>query len=330
MRIIDRPRTRARAAIRRLAARLPRPLSGLVGPASVALQLSPTLPGEPVRPEAGAPNTAAMRRAVVDVVGAQGPVPVEVFTIGRALDAESLALVRFVHRLDCPVRVWTDGTGLDAATADALFLGGLDRIAILVAGLEDGVQEGVVGNAAESATDAVLTVLKVRQTRDTPVTVEVHVPWMMGVPEEARGVLGWARQAGVDRVAVLPPLHAAQVADTARLSELSRSGLEGVRTAVVRQIDALRQASDGRPGVPRKMAPRGAGWRPCPVGTARLSVGPLGRLTACPFHPPGPVLGPDDAVLQVWREQLDDHRSAVHACTRRCRTPALDLGTPRP
>ncbi len=325
MRLIDQTRTHLMSAARRWAARLPAPMGQRVRPASLGLHLSPVLPGE--RPSAETmptPSWSILRAAIVELVADQGPLPVDVLTVGRALDSGALGLVRMAHRLDCPVTVWTDGTGFDAAGAEALLGTGCTSVVVTVASLDDEIQRDVVGNGVTEATDAIVSLVAARDTRAAPTAVVLGLPWARRVEEEARGLVGWAQQAGVNDVVLLPPMQGGQVGPVAEWPEiLSGLGVKGLSGADVRYLAALAGEDGGLPGVSRSAADPLARARPCPVVGTRAALDASGVLFSCPFHPPMGAVG--DSICEVWKVDTD-HRAAVRGCSRRCRHPALGLG----
>ncbi len=325
MRIFDRTRTAMRSAARRWAARLPAPVGQHVTPASLALHLSPVLPGERAgereRPE---PEWDVLRRTVVEVVADQGPVPVHVLTVGRAPDAGAMGVIRLAHRLDCPVVVWTDGTGLTGAMAGELLDVGCEAVAVTVASLDNDVHQAVVGNSVVEATDALVALATARAERRAPVLLHLALPWSAGVEPEVRGVLGWADHLGLDSVTILPPVRGGGVGPLAEWSSILREGgVVGMGAAEERYLRALAAEDDGLPGIAREAADLRARIRPCPVVGTRIAVDASGAVFSCPFHPPMGTM--TDSALSVWQADKT-HREAVRSCTRRCRHPTLALG----
>lgn len=325
MRLIDQTRTHLMSAARRWAARLPAPIGPRVRPASLGLHLSPVLPGE--RPSAEpmpTPSWPILRAAIVELVADQGPLPVDVLSVGRALDSGALGLVRLAHRLDCPVTLWTDGTGFDAAGAEALLGVGCASVVVTVASLDEEVQREVIGNGVAEATDAIVSLVAARDARAAATGVVLGLPWVRRVEEEARGLVGWAQQAGVDEVLLLPPMQGGQVGPMAEWPQiLTRLGVHGLSGADVRYLTALAGEDGHLPGVSRAAADPLARARPCPVVGTRAALDASGVLFSCPFHPPMGSVG--DSICEVWKADTE-HRSAVRACNRRCRHPALALG----
>ena len=327
MRFIDRSQTAVSAAARRVAARLPGFVGQKIGPSALVMQLSPTIPGDrhdpstPLEP----PDWARLSNDLVDIVASRGTLPVAVSTVGRPLTQPGLKLVRLAHRLDCPVHVWTDGVGLDGEGALELLGVGLAGVTVLVGGLDDATQRATVGNTVSESTDALVALLAARQELAVSVRVELGLPWLAGVEGEVRGVVGWARQVGVDRVVLVPPTRGGGLApvDSRWLETLSALGVHGVGSAERAFLKLLGQEDGAHPGVARSLAGRGARWRPCPVVGTRLYLSPEGALGSCPFLPP--MDREAEPVVQVWATDRE-HREAVKSCTRRCRHPALALG----
>jgi len=327
MRFIDRSHTAVSAAARRWAARLPAIIGQKVGPSSVVVQLSPTIPGDRVDPAAASepPDWSRLYNDLVDLVARRGTLPVAVSTVGRPLGRKALELVRLAHRLDCPVHVWTDGTGLGGSGAADLVEVGLSGVTVMVGGLDDATQEATVGNTAAEATDALVALLAARTETDSRLRIELGLPWLAGVESEARGVVGWAHQIGVDDVVLVPPSRGGGLAplDGDWLQILGDLRVRGVGRAERDFLALLAQDNGALPGVDRGLAGRGARWRPCPVVGTRLTLGPDGSVGACPFLPP--MRRDDGNVVDAWAADLE-HRQAVRACGRRCRHPALALG----
>jgi len=325
MRILDRTRTAMRSTVRRWAARLPASIGQYVTPSSLALHLSSILPGERnTGSSLPVPDWDLLCRTVVEVVADRGPVPAHVLTVGRAPDAGTLRVIRLAHRLDCPVVVWTDGTGLDGPMAGELLDVGCEAVAVTVASLDDDVHRAVVGNSVVEATDALVALATARANRGASVLLHLALPWSAGVEPEARGVLGWADQVGVDSVTILPPVRGGAVGPLAEWVDVLRDGgVVGMGPAEERYLRALAAEVDDLPGISRSAADLQARIRPCPVVGTRIAIDAAGAVFACPFHPPMGTM--KDSALSVW-EADTTHREAVRDCTRRCRHPTLALG----
>jgi len=327
MRFIDRSHTALSAISRRWAARLPSVVGQRVGPSAVVFQLSRTIPGDRVdasaKPES--PDWHRLRNDLVDLVAQRGTLPVAVSTVGRPLCRQSLELVRLAHRLDCPVHVWTDGAGLSGEGAGQLVDVGLSGVTVMVGGLDDATQSATVGNTATEATEALVALLAARAETGSRMRVELGLPWLAGVEGEARGVVGWAHQIGVDDVMLVPPSHGGGMAPVEGhwLQTLSDLGVRGVGRAERSFLALLAVEQGDLPGVARDSAGRGARWRPCPVVGTRMTLTPDGSVGACPFLPP--MHREDSPVVEAWAADRS-HREAVQACGRRCRHPALALG----
>ncbi len=326
MYLFDRTRTALRTSSRSLIARLPASVGRQAGPASLAIHASPWLPGDRVQ-SLGAPahiDRSALRNALVDAVAALGPLPVRVFTLGRALDEHLRVLVRLAHRLECPVQVWTDGRGVTSEGAFGLVDAGADSVVVMVAGLDDDTQARIVGNSATEATDAVVALVAARADRDAPTRVCVGIPWRAGVESEVRGIVGWARQLGVDDILLVPPVRGGDVGPGGEWEDTLRTlGVRGADAATWLYLDQLRTQTEEAPGIPKADAPAGARFRPCPIVGARLAFSLEGAVACCPHKAPAGNIS--DGILHVWRH-ASEHRADVHGCARRCRHPALGLG----
>ncbi|HCH61392.1 MAG: hypothetical protein CL927_03860 [Deltaproteobacteria bacterium] len=325
MRIIDRTRTAMLSTARRWAARLPPPVGQHLSPASLALHLSPVIPGEcSANMEIATPDWSLLRQSIVEMVAERGAMPVQVFTVGRALDEGAFRIIRLAHRLDCPVVVWSDGTGLDSTSAAELVDVGCSAVAVTVASLDDDVQRAVVGNSVVEATDAIVALAAARADRGAPIRLHLALPWSAGVEPEVRGVIGWANQAGVDAVTILSPVRGGQVGPLEEWTEVLRdAGVENIGVESERYLRVLSNETGGQPGIPKASSPLRARLRPCPVVGTRIAIDAKGTVFSCPFHPPMGRM--TDSILTVWQKDTS-HRNAVQQCTRRCRHPTLALG----
>lgn len=296
MRIVDRALRGLRGVARRAGGRW-----GLAGgPARLVLRPGPAL-GE-----------ARARQSVIDAVAWLGPVPVDIES--ASVGAEIVGLVRFVHRLDCPVCLRTDGAGLGAAEALALVDAGLRAVQLRVAGVSDAVQLPITGVPVAVAAAALQALVAARADRGVALDIEVLVPWEGDAGHELRALLGWSREAGADGLRLGAPLAPAAVCRDGAALALARGERGAFHRTPPAVLDGLAEmsaaAGDSGPGLPR------AGGR-CPVAAQRLVVDGAGSggVYSCPFHAGAAPIGA--APSAAWAAG-DPHRAAIAACTRRC------------
>ncbi len=307
MRVLEQARLRIGWAWRRVAARRGAVHPPRLLPARLVLRLDdPDLPGslgegKPFEP-------ARWRRELVAISHWLGPVPVTIRALRCAATPEAADLVRFVHRLDCPVTLVTKGDGLDRAACEVLVDRGLERVRVLVGGLSE----------ATGGVAAAQNFIAVRAERAAPLAVEVGLCWRSPTQQEARAVIGWARQIGADRVRIVPPWRAAeQRVDPGLLGELLEA-FDGFVWLPRGDRAALRGDSepDAEPGLP---AGRLRGLLPCPVGGQRVTLTARGNLYACPFKTP---IAPGGSTPDRWSSAAA-HLREIRSCGRRCVHPEL-------
>jgi hypothetical protein len=301
MRIVDQALGGLRGVARRAGGRW-----GVAwGPARLVLRPGPAL-GE-----------ARARQAVIDAVAWLGPVPVDIDapSVGPAL----AGLVRFVHRLDCPVRLLTDGTGLGPSEALALVDAGLGAVRLRVAGVSDAVQVPVLGVPVADSSSALQALSAARADRAQPLDIEVLVPWQGEVGRELRALAGWCREAGADGLRLgAPDAPDAVCRDTEALALARGEPRPFSRTEAAVFDDLAEMAVRG--GGPGPGLPRDGGH--CPVAAQRLVVDGqgVGGVYACPFHAGAAPAGTDPSAAWAGGEA---HRAAISGCTRRCAAEGL-------
>lgn len=270
---------------------------------------------------------AAWHRAIVAWVERAGPVPVTVLAGRRVGEPLAAELVRFAHRLECPVSLVSHGPGLDRAKAAELIDRGLGALRVLVGGVSEDVHRAVVGSELAHAIGAVDAAQAARRDRGAALDIEVGLPWRHPAQSEARAVVGWARQAGADGLRVLPPGRAKALAVDPELLDALVDPSDPFHRTDPGTLAALHVAAarpDGLPGIPRSEALGSRRLRPCPVGGLRLELSARGRLTCCPFLDPiHPGLEPASQDLAEAWLQAGPHLSAIRACARMCAHPEL-------
>lgn len=270
---------------------------------------------------------AAWHRAIVAMVEKAGPLPVTVLAGGKAGAPIAAELVRFAHRLECPVTLVSDGRGIDFAKAAELIDRGLRHLRVHVGGVSPEVHMAVVGAPLDDAIGAIDAAVAARRDRNARLDIEVGLPWRSPAHTEARAVIGWARQAGADGVRLLPPWYASDPAvDPELLDSLANPSDPFVRSdaGIVAALHAVAAHADGKPGHARQFAIGSRRRRPCPVGGLRLELSARGRLCSCPFLPPiATAVEPASQDLPEAWAQAGPHLAAIRACDRLCAHPEL-------
>ncbi len=275
---------------------------------------------------------AAWHRGIVAMVELAGPLPVTILAGGKAGAPIAAELVRFAHRLECPVTLVCDGRGVDFAKAAELIDRGLRNLRVLIGGVSAEVHQAVLhpsgdGASLDEATGAVTAAVAARADRKARLDIEVGLPWRGPAHAEARAVLGWARQAGADGFRLLPPWLAADVAvDPELLDSLADPSDPFQRTdaGTIAALHAAAAHADGKPGHARVHALGSRRHRPCPVGGLRLELSARGRLCCCPFLPPiADAIEPASQDLPEAWAQAGPHLAAIRACDRLCAHPEL-------
>ncbi len=317
MRQLEHQITKGRAALRRTWARFATANPDLSAPARLVLRLDDTdLPGS--LGSGKAMSSADWGRVIAQTVEWVGPVPVTVLAHHAADRFELPAVIRFAHRLECPTLLVADGSGIDRARAEALIDVGLSAARIVVGGVSEEIHREVVGNSAREATAAVQHLIAARSARGARLDVEVALPWRGPATEEARAVVGWARQVGVDGLRIIAPFHATGLpADPELLDALmDEMGAFGrAALASIDEIHAMVARQDGQPGLSRKQGKAlRRRWR-CPVGGQRLVVTGHRQVYSCPFKP---AVGEWDGELRRTWMTSREHLSAIAGCDRAC------------
>jgi len=253
-----------------------------------------------------------------------GPLPVTILSRSKAMHPDLAAVVRFAHRLECPVCLYGQGEGIDDELALRLSDVGLHRVCVVVGGVTSSIHEEVAGRSLDGTTAAVWALLKARDARRMPMDLVVDFPCTpVSVPDLA-GVKGWARQVGVDGFAASPPFlapispHELPREAARMLRELESGGGSFRRTApgTTAAVAATWRAGDRKPGSPRE------GGDACPIGGLRLDVRACGRFGACPFKRSIGCFEPGVDLRQAWTEGTA-HFADIAACQRRCHHPEL-------
>ena len=323
-----------RAAGRRLAARRGGQHPRRLAPARLVLRLDDAdLPGSLGQ---GRPLALAdWHQALVSAVEWLGPLSVTILAHRSAGGATAAELVRFAHRLECRTELVSDGVGLDLGRAEELVDRGLERLRIRMGGVSPEVHQAVVGGDLDAAMGAVRAALEARTERGARLDIEVALPWKEPAQSEARALIGWAREAGVDGFRLLAPWRSEGLpADPELLDAVldafgsAQPGFHRTSAATIAELHAMGAHSDGGPGLARADAPACRRHRACPVGGQRLELSAHGRLSACPFKVPiaadlssTPPVGlsgtPPLDLARAW-QQAGPHLREIRSCTRAC------------
>lgn len=252
--------------------------------------------------------------AVVGIVEWAGALPIRV--VARGGHPLLPELIRFGHRLECPVSLRTSAAGIDVARAQALVDAGLAEIRVRVAGVSNGVQRAVLRETAADTHRAIAALLDARRSRGSPLRILVEVPVDPRGAAELPEIFGAARASGIDGVALAAPWRGVALdAATIAAVEWARTQpppFHATAPAVLQALLGMKDV-DGEPGVPRRS---GA----CPVGAVRLEVRADGAVYACPFIEGRSTTKPP--VAAAW-EALSGHRAAIRGCGRACAHPDL-------
>lgn len=181
----------SRAKWRGFRARLP-----LVSRGAAPIRLVLDLQSESDSP----PSPAEWKKVLVSAITWLGPTRVCIKATAEGMDLVP-ELVRFCHRLECPTHLVTSGPVTDDE-ALVLLDRGLGAVTIRVAGLDESVQQAVLGQRLESAVGALHAFAEARTTRGRPLDILVNVPAHPSNLESMEAIAGWALQSGADRVAV--------------------------------------------------------------------------------------------------------------------------------
>jgi hypothetical protein len=310
MRKLEQSLIRTRSVLRRAWSRVHTTDPDLVAPARLVLQLDDTaLPGS--MGTATPLSLAEWSQTIAAVVARQGPLPVTVLATHSAGTDPVVELVRFAHRLECPTRLITDGSGIDAHRAGQFLDAGLGAVRVLVGGVSEAVQRVTVGNAATDATTAVAVLVAARAERDYPLDIEIDIPWVEGVTTELSAVVGWARQAGADGFRIVAPYRAHGLPADPELLDAIVDDAQGFCRNTATSIENLHSMvahQDGAPGIARKR-------RRCPVAGQRVVIGAGRAVYSCPFH--APIGSLDGEFADVWA-QSRTHIEAIASCNRAC------------
>ncbi len=257
------------------------------------------------------------QRLLLEAVDWLGPLPVTLLSRCQTLPALAPELVRFAHRLGCPVSLYGVDGGIDADLALRLVDLGLERATLVLGGVTPDLHAEVSGRSVGRTTAAITALVEAREARRAALDVVVDFPCTPGTAKDLPAVLGWARQAGADGFAVSPPFLAPAAPvllgqDLARrVAELeaSRDPFHRTGRGTVAALEATWTAGDGGPG--------GIGPGACPVAGLRLDIRACGRFGACPFQRSIPAPAPGVHLSDAWAAGRG-HFEAVAACARRC------------
>ena len=272
-----------------LRARLPR-VRGDRPPARLALRLDDHDAPGPV--PSGTMDADGWYEAIVAILEWAGPLPVTV--IAHADNPLLPEVVRFCHRLECPVTLRTDTNGLTVFRAEEL--------------VDAGVDVALVRLAHPAVTQfAVSALLSARRSRRAKLGIELEIP----ADSRLKATIAESRGMGVDGVRITAPFDGGPFdGETLTWAEAQPRPFHRTEGDV---FSALRRMSGDGPGCARE---RGS----CPVGGIRVEILPDRTLRSCPFKE-GPVrLG--EAAAAAW-SGLERHRAEIRSCGRRCAHPDL-------
>jgi hypothetical protein len=310
VKVLERFLVDARSRSRAARARLGVP-SGAPRPAFLVLRLDDLdAPGGPGGAEvpAGGWDTAAVR-----VLEWCGPLPARV--VARADHPQLPDVVRFLHRLECPVSLRTCARGLGPDRAAELVDAGLQTVSVRVAGATDEVQRAVLGESVAEGVEAFRSLLTARHSRGARLQVLAEAVLTEVSAPQLQDVFSASRSAGLDGVVLAAPWLGVPSSEAVRAAVTwARTQHPPFHRTPSSALAHLSEAADGQgPGVGRRS---GA----CAVGGLRLEIGPDGRLSHCPFQA-GAVAGSDDARADA--RALSGQRAAIRACRRSCVHPDL-------
>jgi hypothetical protein len=229
-----------------------------------------------------------------------------------------MRVVRYAHRLECPVTLETRGEGFDEVQCKQFLLAGVAKVRVDLDGKS-------LTPEREDSTQSVVRFLEMRTKLETKVEIVVRLHCDPETAEEIPALVGWALQVGVDGVEFVAPTHgpsnavslpAAAAERIARLeggvgpaSRTPAGTLEGIQTVWTEGGDA--------PGATRQ--PRRDGAR-CPVGGLRVEVRADGSFGACPFQVPAGRWQEGTRLGDLWADG-GEHHAAIAACDRVCQHP---------
>ncbi len=312
MKALEQQLVAARARVRGLRARVP---FGPVGaPARIDVRLDDLDAPPGAAPPEGRPLDTDQRfDAIVDVVTWTGALPARV--IARPTHPALPEIVRFLHRLECPVTLRTCARGLDARRADELVDAGVSRVFVRVAGGAD--DAGGVAETPDEPRAAWTALIGARRSRGARLDVLAEVVVRADAPDGVRRAFAAAREVGADGATLAPPWVGSQITAVNRpdlaWAATQRAPFHRTPGPVMRALLALAASPEKGPLPGRR---RDAGLRRCAVAGSRIEVGPTGLASACPFKP-----GACATSALADGAGLVGHAAAVRACDRECWHP---------
>ena len=260
---------------------------------------------------------ADWKDVITDVVEWLGPVPVTAILKGGAEDW-CMRVVRYAHRLECPVTLETRGEGFDDAQCKQFLLAGVAKVRVDLDGKS-------LTPEREASTQSVVRFLETRKKLATQAEVVVRLHCDHETAAEIPALVGWALQVGVDGVEFVAPTHgpvgdvSLPAAAAERIARVEGGAGPACRTpaGTLEAIQAVWAEAADAPGASRQSSRDGAR---CPVGGLRVEVRADGSFGACPFQAPAGCWQKGTRLGELW-EQGGEHHAAIAACDRVCQHP---------
>ena len=256
---------------------------------------------------------ADWKEVITDVVEWLGPVPVTVILKDSAEDW-CMRVVRYAHRLECPVTLETRGAGFDAVQCKQFLLAGVARVRVELDGRS-------LTPEREAVSQSVVRFLETRKALATKADISVRVRCDEGSISQMPALVGWALQIGIDGIEFVGPDESesldvainGSVADRiARVEGVARNTLHPIQRMLScgcrKQPDVI-STLRRRPAVGHGLFDRGL----------RLTVSADGSFGTCAYEPPTGRWQKGTRLGALWRDAVKDVEIAP--CDRVCQHP---------
>jgi hypothetical protein len=268
------------------------------------------LPGALGTPQKTTDNT---NNAIIDELSSCfsifGKLPVHIICLQDYANPNLRELLIFLKRLEIPTSL-SISNGSNTMLLQELIDLQLNRLYFHMWGFQDSTMEATCPNASFNAAEHQLSFESVSQIPFK--SKSVLLPWLKGISSDLQHISTSLKQSSFENIQLCAPYFAQQVEDSLSIVQYKElmGSLDTTPSYLFMKLRDMHQDRSVGPGKSPNFT------YACPVGSNRLELSILGKLSHCPFHP----IKTNTQSIQQWltSEQRMSHCEKIANCKRSC------------